>query len=238
MNIQETNCSEADFCSGCKLGWISFPLSCVMKLFSLLVLVLVSCCVRAQEGSYFGLGPLGCPSTPSPALPPNDFNNFMYQEGDLYPLYLEWWTVTFHDQSQVLGGEINFFYVNSVIPFTSYTSVNPIITHPKGLQQYNDKYDLSDFSYSSDPSSITVNSNSGWTSFQVKADLAAIIDNGNAGPSGKWGCVCVRNESRWIHSMEFVFSARAGQLVYCKWDKHDDRFDLFGVIHLAIPFFR
>jgi len=86
----------------------------------------------------------------------------MYQEGSLYPLYLEWWTFSFHDSEQPLGGIVNYFYVSSAIPFTSYSSVNPVIITPAGLIDENDKYSLSDFTYESNPS-VTINGASGWT---------------------------------------------------------------------------
>jgi len=88
----------------------------------------------------------------------------MYQQGDLHPLYLEWWTFSFHDDSQTLGGIVNFFYVSSVIPFTSYSSVNPVIFTPLGLINENDKYGLDDFTYQTIPS-VSINGNSGWSTF-------------------------------------------------------------------------
>jgi len=131
----------------------------IFKVASIFFILFVS--VDGQE-DYFGLLPLGCPSSPSPNLPPQDFNDFMYQEGDLYPLYLEWWTFSFHDDEQTLGGIINYFYVSSAIPFTSYSSVNPGIITPVGLIDENDKYSLSDFTYESNPS-VTINGANGWT---------------------------------------------------------------------------
>jgi len=167
-----------------------------MKSVLLITFVVAAIFVSTEAQSYYGLTPLGCPTSPSAFVPEQDFNDFMYQEGDLHPLYVEWWTFSFHDTQNQLGGIVNYFYISSAIPFTSYSSVNPVIILPNNrVLNENDKYGLDDFNYQTNPSSVSINEMSGWsTGTDGDIFVYGTTQNGSASwylefsPNGDYWC--------------------------------------------------